>query len=191
MAMTRIIILISGAMLLIINFLSAQIVPNASLSKPSTKNEIGLAYNSYAGTQFIFRRELKENKYWRVNGSFRFADNYHDVRLGFGIEHRIPLTKKFSLYHGWNVNVGNQNIPYFFANETLRSSSVSIGYRLGARYDFNKHFFIGIELNPQIGVSRDNYSARIISQNSIQIAPGGNHLLKSLGQGTLTMGVKF
>ena len=68
--MIRFIMLLSGAMLLTINILSAQGMTIQHLEpKPKKKHEIGLTLDEYDGMSLTIRGERKENQYWRLDGN--------------------------------------------------------------------------------------------------------------------------
>jgi hypothetical protein len=191
--MIRFIMLLSGAMLLTINTLSAQMTVQHLEPKPKKKNEIGLTIDEYNGASLTLRRERKVNQYWRLDGNITSQGSYYNrFGLSFGIENRIPITGKLSVYHGLNINTSSATLTGFFSDQVLLSRSLSVGYRLGARIDINKRFFIGAEINPQIGVTHQNGTYENLGNSSsfIHNMPN-NQFFKSLGQGTVTMGVKF
>ena len=176
-------------MLLIISSLSAQNFTLQQFDKPKKKTEFGLSYNERSGTGLIFRREIKTNRYWRIDGSASAGrsawENTHNIALGVGLENRMAITPKFSFYHGANLNfasAGNTQIPY-------QANSLSIGYRLGVRYDINKRFYVGAEINPQIGVVTGSTIATL--GNSTFISQNSTRAFKTLGTPTLHFGVKF
>ena len=116
-----------------------------------------------------------------------------EQELSFGVENRIPITSKLSVYHGWNVNATSASlINTGLSNQVLLSNSLSLGYRLGARIDINKRFFIGAEINPQVGRIYQSgiYESSGRITHYIPNMPN-TQLFKSLGQGTITMGIKF
>ena len=187
--MVKFIMSFGGAMLLIISSLSAQDFTSQQFDKPKKKNEFGLSYNERGGAGLTFKREIKENQYWRVDGSASAGRsawaNTHNIALSLGLENRMPITSKLSFYHGANLNfasVGNTQIPY-------QANSLSVGYRLGVRYDINKRFYVGAEINPQIGVARG--STITTFGNSTFISENNTRAFKTLGTPTLHFGVKF
>ena len=187
--MVKFIMSFGGAMLLIISSLSAQKFTSQQFDKPKKKNEFGLSYNERSGVGLTFKRQIKENQYWRVDGSARAAGNdwtySKNFALGIGLENRIPINSKLSFYHGANLNFasfGNTQIDY-------QVNSLSIGYRLGVRYDINKRFYVGAEINPQIGVARGPVVTPF--GNSTSISKNETRTFKTLGTPTLHFGVKF
>ena len=159
--MKRFLWLISGSMLLTINTLSAQGLKIENVNK-SRKTEIGLTLNECAGFGFVVKRQIKPNTFLRADlGKIRYTNNYNTMNWGIGIEHRVAIGKGFSYYHGVNFNYGQ--VAYSYSNysppvklEPLNISTLSIGYRLGIRYEVNKNLYIGTEINPQIGISKQN-----------------------------------
>jgi hypothetical protein len=178
-------------MLLIINTLSAQGLTLKNIEKPTKKNEIGLSIEQFTGLNFTYRREIKANKYWRFDASMKKREFIHRIGLSFGIEHRVPIGRNFSLYHGWNLNLKRGSLvalPLEFPGNT---TTISLGYRLGMRYDINKRLFIGAEVNPQVGVSflKNGVSGIISSRVSVEqqkIMP-----FNGLGGTTFSIGMKF
>ena len=179
----------SGAMLLIISSLAAQNLTSQQFDKPKKKNEFGLNFNERTGLSIMYDREIKANKYFRIDGNLKSAPfGYSNLAIGIGIENRILITSKLSFYHGMNVNYFRSRIlPY---DTRWNTTGVSLGYRLGVRYDINKHFFVGAEINPQIGVLQGPFVTQI--GNSQYITSDNNPRdFKTLGVGTVTFGVKF
>lgn len=191
--MIRFIMLFSGAILLIINTLSAQGFTSQHLEAPKKKKEIGLNFNQFTGTQLTFKKEISEQKYWRIDAGISATRFFQKGSLGFGIENRVPLKGKFSMYHGWNVNIGYASLKYNPFDPIRNVTTLSLGYRLGMRYDINKHLYIGAEVNPQIGILRRNNASSVnIIQGNIQDF-NSNRLkfVNGLGAATFNVGVKF
>ena len=187
--MVKLIMSFGGAMLLIISGLSAQNFTSQQFAKPKKKNEFGLSYNERGGAGLTFKREIKANQYWRIDGSAQSAVsgwNYtRNAALSFGVENRMPITSKLSFYHGANLNyasAGNTQINY-------QVNSLSIGYRLGVRYDINKRFYVGAEINPQIGVLQG--PSVINFGQSTAVFGNETRAFKTLGTPTLHFGMKF
>ena len=186
--MVKFVMSFSGAMLLIISGLSAQNFTSQQFDKPKKKNEFGLSYNECSGAGLTFKREIKANQYWRIDGSAYSESNAwangHNFALNIGLENRMPITSKLSFYHGANLNY--ESIYSAYANRYYSSNSLSIGYRLGVRYDINKRFYVGAEINPQIGVARGQFTSPDINDSR-----NNQRAFKTLGMPTLHFGVKF
>jgi hypothetical protein len=190
--MKKIIFLIGGAMLLIQMAAFAQF--NTAEKTPiKLRKELGVSMNPSGEGTLFFRKEFKENTFWRVDArvkGYQFGSaSFADVGIGFGIEKHVKINDKFSFYHGLNFGLGysqtlsntmritNNNIVVFDDSYNInRSYSAYMGYRLGIRYEVNKRVFIGAEINPKIGISTV-----------------GKIPLPSIGGGSasVTMGLKF
>jgi hypothetical protein len=166
--MKRFLWLIGGAILLTINTLSAQGLKVENV-KPKLRIEFGLTLSENLGCGLFVKREIKNNTFLRLDlGRSTFSRSpYFEFNLssniGFGIEHVVPIIDRFSFYHGANVNYSFEQIGNTWS-DVYKVRSMSIGYRLGFKYDVSKRMVIGAEINPQIGLSKVFYN----NQNSIK-----------------------
>jgi outer membrane autotransporter protein len=153
--MKRFLWLISGAMLLTINTLSAQGLKIENV-KPKLKTEIGGYFNERTGLGLFVKKEIKPNTYLRLDLKKSIYSSYRNVLdVGFGLEHYVPIANKFTFYHGANVNYAFTRLKTL-GNENYTVQGMSIGYRLGVKYDISNRMYIGADINPQIGISRSS-----------------------------------
>ncbi len=183
--------LIGVAMLLTINTLSAQGLTVQNVEPKFKKREIAITYSDFEKSSISFRKFKKADTYYRFDlNSSRSSLNSYTYQKGFGFsfgrEKIVPITEKLSFYHGGNINYRSDFNSY--NDNTSRIQTVSIGYRLGVRYDINKRFFVGAEINPQIGISRDKQAIQMGNSALIgsKVSP-----FSSLGDAKIMVGMKF
>lgn len=147
------------------SFLSLCIVVLPTLStaqqtteEPTINREIGLRLSNFDNFGAIYKKELSENRYFRVSAAvFNFNLNLVEsgtsninLYLSSGIEKRRNIGEKFNFIHGINFNGGIN----FQGNTEASITQISLGagYLLGFIYDLNDHFYIGLETIPSINV---------------------------------------
>lgn len=194
--MNRIIMLIGGAMLFLMSAANAQLNIATIENKASKKRtELGLTLQDYDGFGLFVRREIKTNTFLRLSGKLSSTSYLNKSHIGIGLEKQIAIGNKgkWELYHGANLNF-YKNSWTFDNNYPMKENTLTVGYRLGMRYNINKRLFIGAEINPQIGLAHsDYYIQRNISHGAFSISSNNNNLqpIYQLGATQLTFGVKF
>ncbi len=195
--MKRFMTLIGVAMLLTINTLSAQGLTVQNVEPKFKKREIAITYSDYEKSSISFRKFKKADTYNRLDINYSMSSlNSYTYQKGFGFsfgrEKIVPITEKLSFYHGGNINYRSDFNRYDIPNNNdyaSRTQTVSIGYRLGVRYDINKRFFIGAEINPQIGASTGQQYMQM--GNSTHINGSKVSPFSSLGDAKIMVGMKF
>lgn len=191
--MKRIIMLMSGAMLLTINVLQAQLVASNLDAPYKKKTEIGLNMQDFGTKSIFIRREIKPNRFLHIDaklGGYALFSNQYN-KIGIGIDKQIAITQnqKWQAYHGWNLSVGKQS--YYDSNSLslARQYSIGVGYRLGVRYNISKHWFVGAEANPQFTFTT-NKGSNVLTVESDPVLDK-LQMRRNLGQGNITLGFRF
>ncbi len=180
--MKKVIFLTGVAMCCILNTINAQFLQLKDYT-PNTKyrNEIGLTVSKYNTIGVVFRKENKENKFWRIDGFFNgglFQNQQYrtyGVGIGLGFEKYKAISSKFTFYHGLNAGAEQliyQNYIYngndFVFDRNVRTTAIFIGYRLGLKCQLSNRISLGIEVNPQIGVKQQLSSQTQYSNGGVQ-----------------------
>ena len=180
--MKKVIFLTGVAMCCILNTINAQFLRLKDYtSNTKYRNEIGLTVSKYNTIGVVFRKEYKENKFWRVDGSFSglFLRNpplrNYSAEIGFGLEKNEVLNSKFIFYHGLNIGAAQlsySNYTYngndFVLDRNMTNTAIFVGYRLGLKCQISNRISLGLEVNPQIGVKQQLSSQTQYSNGGLQ-----------------------
>ncbi len=167
---------------------------NNNLNSASKKKEIGVSNLSLSGAYLLYKKEIKPDVYRRWN--FAFTDvgftkgeksKSINSRLGFslGKEKRKNVMEQLSFIHGaqyglflsFNNDYNNANSYISYHNTSLYFNP-NFGYLLGAIYQINKRFYIGVESIPSLytslSYSKDTYNKTKVKLNGINLSASGN-----------------
>lgn len=129
------------------------------------KHEVGILFNSINQFNLVYKKQqLKKSPYKYFRYALGIAtievknrevsDNLSAAKFefAFGIEKRTPINNRFQSLNG----------PYFrifsrfeenYRKDVQVLSGVGFGYILGGIYQFNEHFYVGLELIPRFDFS--------------------------------------
>jgi len=124
--------------------------------------EIGLRLTSSRGSDFVFKKEKKPNRYKRLriglqalgyngNDDFNFG-----LTFGIGVEKRKSIREDLFFIHGLE--------PRLQVNSFSSSSNISVGlgYVFGFQYDISDALSANIEATPSVGTGIDGEASIFI-----------------------------
>ncbi len=121
----------------------------------------GVNFNGFTPFSGIFKKQLAENKYRRISGTFgnlQFEGVESNLNfqlsggLSVGVEKRKSVGKKTQLYSATEFNMGlsfgksSRNDPYW-------SISPGLSWVFGLQYDINEYWAVNFEGGPGASVS--------------------------------------
>jgi hypothetical protein len=145
---------ILGALLLLIAFYST--TRSYAQEKEPTKKEIGITGRGISSLGFIYKSELKENKYLRIRTAdffLGFDNNSSNIRvnagfaLAIGVEKRKAFDNNITLLTGWEITPSYQS---YFGSNSGQSIGLGLGVVIGGKYDINDKFSVSLETIPTL-----------------------------------------
>ena len=162
------------------------------ISAQQKRTEIGLTYNNDVGFSLLIKEQIKKKTFLRgfLNlPSGRFAteingagNSFSAINVGgsLGLEIHVPLSKRFTLYHGPELSVqyARQNV-----NERISTNETfSVGYFTGAIFKVTDRLSIFGEVN-----SAFNFNNQISGSSQATTFQRRNYNLDS----SLALGASF
>ncbi len=133
----------------------------------------GLNFDGFTPFSGIYKKQLAENKYRRISGTFgnlqlEGQNSTHNFSLSaglsIGVEKRKSVGEKTLLYAGPEFNMG---LSFSKASrfDAFWSISPGITYVLGIQYDFKEHWAVNLEGGPGASLSIRKFFGNDVSYN--------------------------
>jgi len=168
--------------------LTAGMLFNSGIKAQSQTHEVGMRFSSLENFDFIYKKELEENKLRRYSLGFtnlNFIDRENNEAFNFGLgfaigtEKRKQIAEKLKFIHGFEPFAELNFTSSEISDDDRRNSGqviAGLGYVLGFQYDFSDKFYVNLETVPSLygAVNFAETSEDEISEDGYEIGAGFN-----------------
>ena len=140
-------------------FFAVMICSSFNVFSQNKNHEIGIRLSSFQDFDFIYKKEIAENKLTR----YRFAllsyqlshssnNNKYTFSIGFAIgrENRKKINEQLYFIHGLEPEINLQYLTRTNNSSTSVHIQAALGYVLGFQYNFSKAFYVNLESIPSL-----------------------------------------
>ncbi|HKK79382.1 MAG TPA: hypothetical protein VJ933_07115 [Phaeodactylibacter sp.] len=158
--------------------LSLSLQAHSQTSDSTSWREMGLRLSGVDNLDFIYKKQLGENRYKRIRLLFsdlqfrRLNDtNLFNASLGgaLGWEKRRTIAEKVQFLHGWEPFL---NLSFNSTNDRFGLNTIlGVGYVLGFQLTVSEQFYVALETIPSLSI---NLNAGEAASDAVAVGAGFN-----------------